>query len=306
VPRVSLRIGLNAISASIAPLWLAKDAAIFDKYGFDVEFIALASSSQVAQVMASGEIPIALSAAAGVVDAVLAGDEQVLLSGIQNHMNFWVYARPEVTRVADLRGKKLGTTRIGSGAHLGAVQMLRRAGLEPDRDTAIIQTGGMPQVLGALTAGAVDAGIVSLPYNFQAEDAGMRLLEDLSAHKLPYLQNGVATSRGYIRDNEDLVRRFMTAHVEGLARVHTDREATIASLLRHLQTDDRPLIERTYDTIEPMFERIPYPTAPSIQTVIDQRAAEDPAAARLTPAQVSDDRFIRELDASGFIGRLYR
>lgn len=304
-PRVALRVGLNAVSASIAPLWLALDAGIFEQHGFDVEFITLQSSSQVAKVMASGEIPIALSAAAGVVDAVLAGDDQVLLSGIQNYMNFWVYARPDLTSVADLRDKRIGTSRIGSGAHLALVKMLHAHGMEPDRDAAIMQIGAMPEIFGALSAGAVDAAILSIPWNFRAQDAGMRLVYDVSAQRIPYLQNGLASTRSYIRNNEDLVRRFMAAHVEGLARVHTDKATTVEVLARNLKSDDRALMERTYDLIEPFFERVPYPTAASIQTVIDQRAEENPAARNLTPAQLTDDRFVRELEQSGFINRLY-
>ena len=304
-PRTAMRLGLNALSASITPIWLAKDEGIFDKYGFDVELITLQSSSQVAKVMASGEMPVAVSAAAGVVDAALAGDDQVLLSGFQNTMNFWAYARPEIATVAELRGKRVGTTRIGSGVYLGATMMLRDAGLEPDRDAALMQIGGTGDVWGALAAGAVDAALLSLPYNFEAQDAGYRLLYDLSAQRIAYLQSGLASSRGYLKDHEDLLRRLMMAHVEGLARMHKDKTATVEALMRNLQNDDRRLMERTYDLIEPLFERVPYPTAASIQSVIDQRAEENPQARSLTPAQVSDDRFVRDLEAQGFVGQLY-
>ncbi len=305
MPRVALRVGLNAVSAGVAPLWLALDAGIFEQHGFEVEFITLQSSSQVAKVMASGEIPIAVSAAAGVVDAAIAGDEQVLLTGMQTYMNFWVYARPEISTVAELRGKRLAASRIGSGAHLGLVELLRRHGMEPDRDAAIMQLGGMPEIYGALTAGAVDAGIMSIPWNFQAHDAGMRLVYDVSALRIPYLQNGLASSRAYVRDHEDLVRRFVAAHVEGVGRFHTDKATAVEVLMRNLKNDDRALMERTYDFVEPLFERVPYPPPASIQTVIDQRAEELPAARNLTPAQLIDERFVRELDQSGFIARLY-
>jgi hypothetical protein len=131
------------VSASIAPIWLAKDLGIFEQYGFDVELITLQSSSQVAKVMASGEIPLAISAAAGVVDAVVAGDDQVLISGIQNYMNFWVHARPEITSIPQLRDKRVGATRIGSGAHLGVIEMLRRelAELAGERGVAVSVQG---------------------------------------------------------------------------------------------------------------------------------------------------------------------
>jgi len=305
-PRTPLKVGLNAFSASLAPLWLAKDAGIFDKYGFDVEFVTLQSSSQVAKVMASGEIPIAISAAAGVVDAALAGDDQILISGFQNDMNFWVYGRPEIHSVADLRGKKAGATRIGSGAHLGLLEMLRKNNLQPDRDVAVLQIGGAAEVYGALSAGAIDAGILSIPYNFQAQDSGLNLIWDVSAQHFPYLQNGAATTRSYLQRNPDLVGRFMMAHVEGLARVHQDRAATIDVLAKYLRNDDRELMARTYDLIEPLFEKVPYPTAASIQTVIDQRAeTTNPEARQLTPAQVSDDSILRELEAAGFVDRLY-
>src|SRR4051794_11475934 len=304
-PRVSMRLGLNAVSASIAPIWLARDEGIFERYGFDVELITLQSSSQVAKVMASGEIPVAVSAAAGVVDAALAGDDQVLLSGFQNTMNFWVYAKPEIATVPDLRGKSLAVTRIGSGIYLGATDMLRKAGLEPDRDVALRQIGGTAEVYGALVAGAVDAAVLAIPYNFEAQDGGQRLLYDLSAQKIPYLQNGLASSKAYVKNNEDLLRRLMMAHVEGLARVHKDKATTVDVLGRNLQNEDRQLITRTYDLIEPLFERVPYPTAASIQTVLDQRAEEVPAARNLTAAQVSDDHFVRDLEAQGFVAQLY-
>ncbi|HLH26198.1 MAG TPA: ABC transporter substrate-binding protein [Chloroflexota bacterium] len=304
-PRTSLRLGLNAVSASIAPIWMAKDEGIFEKYGFDVELITLQSSSQVAKVMASGEIPVAVSAAAGVVDAVLAGDDQVLLSGFQNNMNFWVYSKPEIATVADLRGKRLGVTRIGSGIYLGATKMLQGAGLEPDRDVALLQIGGTAEVYGALAAGAVDASVLAIPYNFEAQDAGFRLLYDLSAQHVPYLQNGLASTSSYVKNNDEMLKRLMMAHVEGLARVHKDKATTVDVLARNLKSDDRPLMARTYDLIEPLLERVPYPTAESIQTVLDQRAEEQPAARNLTPAQLSDDHFIRDLEAQGFVGQLY-
>lgn len=305
IPRTSLRLGLNTVSASMAPLWLAKDAGIFDEYGFDVEFVTLQSSSQVAKVMASGEVPVAISAAAGVVDAVLAGDDQVLISGFQNYMNFWVYGRPEIANVAALRGKKVGTTRIGSGAHLGVLEMLKRNGLEPDRDVAVLQVGAASEVYGALTAGAVDAGILSIPFNLQAQSAGLPLVYDLSAQRFPYLQNGLATSKGYLARNEEQLQRLMTAHVAGLARVQQDRALTVEVLGRYLRSDDRELMARTYEVIASLFERLPYPAAPSIQTVIDQRAEENPQAHSITPAMVSDDRFVRQLEVSGVADRLY-
>jgi ABC-type nitrate/sulfonate/bicarbonate transport system substrate-binding protein len=304
-PRVAMRLGVNALSASITPIWLAKDEGIFEKHGFDVEIITLQSSSQVAKVMASGEIPVAVSAAAGVVDAALAGDDQVLLSGFQNTMNFWAYGKPEIASLADLRGKRIGTTRIGSGVYLGATMMLKGVGLEPDRDAALMQIGGTGDVWGALAAGVVDAAVLSLPYNFEAQDAGYRLLYDLSAQRFAYLQSGLASSRGYVKNNEEQVRRLMMAHLEGLARMHRDKTASVETLMRNLQNEDRRLMERTYDLVGPLFERVPYPTAASIQSVIDQRAEENPAARNLTPAQVTDDRFVRDLEAQGFIGQLY-
>lgn len=303
--RESLRLGLNTVSASMAPLWIAKDAGIFEEYGFAVELITLQSSSQVAKVMASGEVPVAISAAAGVVDAVLAGDDQVLLSGMQNYMNFWLYGRPEVRSIADLRGKKIGTTRLGSGAHLAALKALQQYQLEPDRDVAVLQVGGMGEVYGALTAGAIDAGVLSIPFNLEAHNAGYPLVFDVSAQRIPYLQNGLASTRTYIERHEDQIRRLMQAHIAGLARVHLDKPATLEVMARYLRTDDRELLGRTYDLLVPLLERVPYPTAESIQTVIDQRADQFPQARQLTPAQLSDDRFVRELEQNGFVARVY-
>jgi hypothetical protein len=133
----------------------------------------------------------------------------------------------------------------------------------------------------------------------------MRLIWDVSAQKFPYLQNGVATTRDYLQHNPDLVRRFMMAHVEGIARVYQDKPAAVEVLLKYLRSDDRELMNRTYDLITPFFEKVPYPAPASIQTVIDQRSIENPDASKLTPAAVSDDSILKDLEAAGFTTRLY-
>jgi hypothetical protein len=117
--------------------------------------------------------------------------------------------------------------------------------------------------------------------------------------------NGVATTRSYLQQHPDLVRRFMMAHVEGIARVYQDKPGAEEALLKYLRSDDRELMDRTYDLITPFFEKVPYPAAASIQTVIDQRAVENPDASKLTPAAVSDDSMLKELEDAGFITRLY-
>jgi ABC-type nitrate/sulfonate/bicarbonate transport system substrate-binding protein len=251
--------------------------------------------------MAAGDIDIALTAGAGVVDLDLAGGDQVLTLSHSNYMNFTLQARPDIRRVEDLRDKCVAITRLGSGIHLATIVTLQKAGLDAGRDVLLVQAGGVDQVLGALIGGSVDASMLATPFNFLAEREGFPTLASTRDYHVPYMQGALAVTRPTLEAQADLVRDYMRAHIEGLGLAKRDLALSKRLVGVASQSDDDDLLERSVHAwIEDLAPDL-RPSVEAVQTVLDQRAPEIEAAKTFNPRDVIDDRILRDLDASGFL-----
>jgi NitT/TauT family transport system substrate-binding protein len=302
---VPMRVGLNTTGAQAAPSWIAKEQGFFEKHGIDAELVVMQSSAQLAPALISGEVPIALSAATGIVNSALSGSDLVLLGGYSNQLRFWFYARPEIASVHDLRGKQIAITRRGGALHVATALVLERHGLDPDRDVVLIQAGSTNDMFTGMLTGALSAGMFSPPVTFLAEEQGMRLLVDVGDYNYPLILQGIAASRGWIARNEDLTRRAIQGLAEGLAFAHRNKGRTIEILRKYTQTDDVALLEKTYDAVITRWERTLHAPPEAIRRELASLADEIPAARDARPDQFLDSRFVEELDRSGFFQRLY-
>jgi ABC-type nitrate/sulfonate/bicarbonate transport system substrate-binding protein len=125
---------------------------------------------------------------------------------------------------------------------------------------------------------------------------------------LPYQGVGVSTTRAFIRESPDIVRRYIKSQIEAVHRIKTDRDAGIKVLAKYLASTDKEILERTYDDIS-SDEKLPpkqYPTLEGIKNILEPLAENDAKAKAAKPEDFVDMRFIKELDGSGFIDDLYK
>jgi len=124
---------------------------------------------------------------------------------------------------------------------------------------------------------------------------------------LEYQHTSVATSRALIKAKPDLVRDFMRAYVEGIHYAKTHRKETLDVLSKYLRSDDREVLDDTYQGIvQTLVPEKPYPTQKGVQIILRELGAKDPAARSARPEQFVDTSIVKELDSSGFIDRLYK
>jgi NitT/TauT family transport system substrate-binding protein len=300
---VALRFGLNTTGANVAPLWAAKDEGFFTRYGLNVELMPISGGEQVVSTLVSGEIPLTTLAATPLINAGLSGADLAYVAAYSYWLRFYLYARPENTSVAQLRGKQLAITGRAGVVRKAAELVLIHNGLDPERDATLMATGNVTNSMAALISGAVDGALLSPPGMFRAHDEGMRLLADTTEYRYPSLA-GVAVSRAWMTRNEDLVRRAIQALGEGLAFVHTQPERTKALIAKYSDNDDSSLLERTYALLLPGWERVPYAPADLIRPELEDAAADHPAARDARPEQFVDNRFVEALEREGFFDRL--
>jgi ABC-type nitrate/sulfonate/bicarbonate transport system substrate-binding protein len=296
------RTGGGSASAAQMALWLAKEGNYYEKNGLNVEVISIPGSSLALQAMLSGELPIIQAGGAGPIQASLSGTDTVIIATIAKKFSWWIFSQPTINRMEDLRGKIFGTTRFGTQSDLASRIALRRYGIDPERDITMVQTGGPAETIAAIAAGKIHAAAVSPPATLQAKKLKLRELLDLSKLDVEYHVNGVVTTRRFIKSNEDTVQRFLRAYIEGAVRALKDKPFAFKTMAKYFRTDDRELLEETYNLVIRDFNIPPYPAgiAPLIQGLENQF----PKAKAAKPEDFVDSHLVREMDQSGFIKSL--
>ena len=297
-----LRVGGGSASGTQLSMWLAKEGNFFEKHGLNVEAISIPGSSLVIQAMLAGELPIIQLGGAASIQANLGGADTVIVATIVRKFLFWIYGRPEIARMEDLRGKVFGTTRFGTLSDLASRFALRLYGIDPERDITMIQTGGPAETVSAMMTGKVHAAALSPPATLQAKKTKLRELLDMSKLDAEYHINGVVTTRRFLKSNEDTVRRFLRAYIEGAARAQKDRAFALKAMGKIFRTDDREFLDETYDMIvKSNFTLPPYPSIPGIASLLQGLEKTNPKAKGVKAEEFADSRLVRELDQSGFI-----
>ena len=306
-PLEKLRVTYSAIAGSQASVWIPYEAGIFRKHGLDVELLYVAGGGRAGQVVQSGEVPIGVFTGGAVINANLAGGDLVMIASSMNVMTFVVVARPEVKRIEDLKGKKIGVSRFGSATDFGLRYAEEKWPVKRQRDFAVIQSGGVTDVYNALRAGALDAAVINAELAILARREGYRELADIAKMGVNFPTSSIITTRSYIKRNENIVRKFTRAFVEGVHFGKTQRAATIKIMQKYLRSSDASMFDELYEMyIIRNIPRIPRPSPESLKTVLDQMAETDPRVANLKPEQFIDSRFFQELDKEGFLQKLWK
>lgn len=169
----------------------------------------------------------------------------------------------------------------------------------------MVQIGVPSDRLIATETGKVRAALLNAPESFIGEKKGLHTHAYVS---LPSQSTGVATTRRFIRENPDLVRKYVRAQVEAVHRIKTDKEITLRVLVKYLGAQDKQILERTYEDIA-SDQKLPpkqYPTLEGLKTIIDPLAETDAKAKAVKPEDFVDTTFVKELDQSGFTDSLYK
>ena len=299
---IPLRATYAAIGGAFAPLWIAQDKGLFNKYGLDVDLKYMLSATGT-QALLSGSVDI-VNPATELVEAGLGGARVAFIIGILNRAVLSIYSKPELKKPADLRGKILGVTQPGSTTDLTARILLPQLGMTPGKDVQITHIQGMPDMITALVQGRIDAGIVSAPTTVKLRQAGLKELVDVGARNIPMIHAGLATTRDFIKGNADKVRRYVQAYIEGTKIARTDPETTKQIIAKWTRTENRDDLDETYNTFVKAWEQAPYVSPAGMQTVL--KFAINPAAKTAKPEQFIDNSFVAELEKSGFIKELYK
>ena len=300
-----LNVAYSAISGDALPAWIAKDAGIFEKNGLDVQLVFFTGGTTAVMALVSTDTPIAQLAGAAVINSVMAGSDAALVVGGVTSLNYYLLGRPEIKTAEQLRGGSVAISRFGSSSDFIARYALQKVGLTPGKDVTIVQIGSTTARVDAALTGRVQATVVNPPASIIAQKRGMTVLADLPKLGLVYQHTSVATTRKYIREHPEIVRRYVKSQVDAVHRIYTDKEASLRALARFIgRTVERDVLEKTWENLlsESVLPRKQYPSLEGIKTILATELKGKPGK----PEDFVDSSFIRELDQSGYIDGLYK
>ena len=299
-----VQVGVPAISMGNIIIYFTKEAKIFEKYGLDVEPVAVNGSGIASKALISGSVQISPIATPTVMNSVLSGSDMVILAHTMPGVIQYLMARPDIKRTEDMKGKTIGVTTFGSLTDFLVKYLARQKGLNPDKDLALLQIGTDSDRFVALQQGRIPMATLSHPNYFFAQRAGFHILWDFFK-EVDYPWSEIATTRTQIKQDRDLVMRYMRAHIEGIARFKQEPELGKKVIKKMLRLNDDAIAEESWELFAKHRLAAPYPNIKGMKTSYEYVAATRPDIYKHKPEEFIDASFVEELDKSGFIKKLY-
>lgn len=286
--------------------WMAQEAGLFKKYNIDHELVFIASSGIVTAALLGGDADMTVTGGIGNVIAYVRGSTDVaFIGGVKNTMTQTLVAGGNIKKPEDLKGKRIGVSRIGGNSHYFTIQALRRYNMEPNRDFSFLQTGGDPETLAALISGGIEVANLTPPTDSQAIARGYHYVVYGPDLKIPYAATAFVTKRSLLTKRGQVIGQYMRAMAETARIMHTDKEFVYKVLGKYLRITDRSVLDSAYNAEIKVLEPRLVIKNEALQAILDEVAQTDPRAKKVKPQELIDSRYLDEMEKSGFFDQVW-
>jgi len=292
----TLVLGYTNLRGAKVPVPLGVDEGIFARHGVDLKMVPVSPGTLGVPKLLSGEIVLFLGNSEPVVGAIAVEGKGLAVIAHLGSEGFTLFSRPSITRVEELRGKKIGSSVDGASVDRNTKKALRKLGLDPERDVTMVYTGfqNSSDRLKVLAKGDVDAtvgGTDALP-DLGKEMDKVRPLVDLVALGIAVSGADISADRSFIGKNREAVLNFARGLEESFRLAQSRPDLVRRTYEKHLKISNSLTIE--WMVKDYMSAKVPARPAPNPK-VIEAYLEE----LQLKKSDVSKD-VNRYLDASLF------
>lgn len=286
-----MRTAYSALSAGIGTLWLTQEEGYFRKHGLESNLIYIRGGTTAVQALLAGEIQFGHLSPAPMMTAWAQGADFVWVGTTTHQMVFTLLVEQNIIKGIDLKGKKIGITRLGSASELAVRMALEQFGLSA-KDVTMLSLGGIPEILAAMRAGAVNGGILSPPTSTAARDMGYRSLLHIPDLGRQFTFSGIAARRSFVQSQPEVVRAYMASLTDGAKVYKEDNRVALRILRKYMRADDRTL-ESGYKEYDKAISSPPYPGLAGLEAVRESLLDSTPPLKNVDLRKFIDDRFVR-------------
>jgi NitT/TauT family transport system substrate-binding protein len=285
---------------SFAPLWVTKEAKLFEKYGNHVQLIFIQGASSAAAALSSGDAQVGMFSPQVVISTPAL--ELIMFGRLGNTMDNRIFARKGITSLKEV--KRIAISRFGSNADFAARYLLQREGLRPDTDVALLQVGNQSNRIAAVETNNADAAMLTPPMTLHARKLGMNLLVDASKLNIPYSSLMFVARKPYLAKMRADMINFTKAMIEGVHLYKANKEFSLKVLAKYMKLQDREVLEENFREYD--FPTRPYPAKEYFELPIQEVGKKDPKVLKDNPERYTDMSLVKEIEASGFIDKLHQ
>ena len=304
-----LIVSYSSFTGNRAPFWIAKELGLYEKYGLDVKLVSIAAGSVSLTALLAGNVHLTTDSSAGIVSAGARGAPIVTVS-TNGTLPYQLIALPSTKSPVELRGKIVGSSRIGAGTDFLLRRILSKLGLVPGKDVSLIPTGvsESEKRIQLMFQGKIDATIGESDKVFQFAELGGQKLSILGEPKdfgVPSPGSEINTTRQILRDLRPRLKAFFMAYSEAIATGRKNRELVYQIFRKYMRVDNPKLLDFTYRV--QFLEAIPakpYPREDAIQASIEDLRDTIPKLEGMKAPDFIDASLIREIDNDGFFAKL--
>jgi len=300
-----IKVAYATTSGIRLPLWIAEEAKLYEKYKLDAKLINIPSGNTAISALVSGEVDII--SGSGSASIVAAGRGlPVVIVGSFGSTTYKLVANPGVT---DLRGKIVGTSRIGATTDFALRRALSKLGLTPDKDVKILATGigEADKRIMLMLQGRMDGTIGSPESILAAETQAkvkLEILADLEEMKIYNTVGDLSTRTDVLKNHRDLLRAFFMATSEAIALGKKNKALVQKVIAKQMKVTDRKRLDVIYDASLGRMPSKPYPREEAVALELESVAFTDPLFKNKKVSEFMDGSIIAELDRKGFFAQL--
>jgi NitT/TauT family transport system substrate-binding protein len=303
-----VKVGTASITASTLPLWIAEEQGIFRKYDIETQTILIRGGTTMLASLVTGDVHVLFTTGVPFLGAVAQGNQFKMLSCISDKVSWKLVALPAIKKPSDLYGKRIGVQSIVGSTWMNSMLALEQLGLEPKRDhITFLQTGDPVTMAHSLEAGRIDAAVLDPTNSRYLTGKGFSLLVDLYKSNVYFPGLGVGVSRAYVDQHTATAEKLVAALTESLAFIlqPANKPVVIKSMMKNMRINEAAAVEDGYQDQLLTLNRKPYPTLEGLRNAQRLMALNNPKIGTVRVEDIVEPRFVKKLDESGFIDRLY-
>ncbi len=295
----------GAISGSMAPIWVAKEARLFEKQGLDLNLVYIPGGPRSIMSLIGGSVQFVNHSGMPALEAYQRGADTALIASSMNQLEHAVMAQKNITTAEQLRGKVLGISVAGSLTDILMREGLRLNGIS-EKDVTIIPVGDEGGRLSSLQTGRVQAAIISGIQRLTAVKLGFRTVIDFSKLPIEVSGSSILVRHAYVLKNPDITLRFLKAWTEGAYLFKAKPEFSLGVLKKYVATQDAEVLNAIYEQNKERLSTKPIPYVRVVKSMMNLLARTRPDLPAASPEGFAEPRFINELESAGFFEEMNR
>jgi len=307
-PLETLNVSYASVTGSRIPLWIAKDAGLFEKNGLNVNLVVIAAGNAAIGALAGGDVEI-LGAPGSTTMVSAAKGLPFAIIGTFGPSAWKLAAHPSISSAQDLRGKTVGVSRLGTTIDFATRRALQKLGFTPGKDVNILATGlaESNKRIMVMLQGKMDATLVSPDNLYEAEIRGWKLsiVADLKELGIVTSASDLSAKRDFLRIQRQKARAFMMSYCEAIWYGKANKAAALASFRKHMRETDSRRLEALYKNyVVDYLPPRPYPMEDAIQADIENLVPTVPGFRGKKVADFVDKSILADLEREGFFTQL--